>query len=351
MAVENRSTAAGAVTSSTGRYSSRGVFNNDGETTTESGSSSSTSTSETVLNPSTGGTGGNANDTTITLSAGAGIDGGGDFTTNQAAAETITFSLPNTFVPMTGQSAGVAIGTADNPVQSITVDAQGRISSVTVQTAIPQPTPFNDQFSASGDTAPLRASESPTMETVTLSVGDGYTLGNIRTSSTGTGITVGEPTLNTDMDMATIPVTIPATDETTTDGTTYSVTTMSTVTETSSGRTMEETATPLSRTLFIPYYQMIFDTQQASVTLAGLTESSAALTNGTMVSFTYNTGGPRRQYGYLALERIEGRTYRFDAGFFDISTDPTGMTAEMFGRTFDFYEFPTQADLSFTIRW
>ena len=349
MATTDRSTTSGAVTSSSNTYTSRGVFNSNEETIAEESGGSGTTIPATTITG--GGTGGNANNATITLTAGGGINGGGDFTTNQAIDEAIAFSLPLTFVPGTGQSAGTAIGNADNPVQSITVDQYGRVSSVTVQTATPLPTPFNDQFSATGDTSPLRASESPTMETVTLSVADGFTLSDITTSSTGTGITVGQPVLNVDMDEATIDVTIPATDATTTDGTTYSVTTMSTVTETSTGRSMPETATPLSRTLFIPFYQMIFDSQQSTLSLSSLTESTSALTNGTMVSFTYNTSGSRRQYSYLALERIEGRTYRFDAGFFDISTDPTGQTAEMFGRTFDFYEFPTQADLSFTIRW
>ena len=38
-------------------------------------------------------TGAGANDTTITLSAGTGLSGGGDFTTNQASIETITFNV------------------------------------------------------------------------------------------------------------------------------------------------------------------------------------------------------------------------------------------------------------------
>ena len=353
MAIENRPTEDGAVSSPSTTYSSRGVFNNDGETTTESGSSSSSTTADT-LTPSTGtGTGGNVNDTEITLNAGAGIDGGGSFTTNQATTDVITFSLPNTFVPGTGQSAGMSIGTADNPVQSITVDAQGRVSSVTVQTAIPQPTPFNDNFRSSSDApAQQAASEEDRMETITLQVADGYTIDMVDTTPGGIleAEDVGAPSgLGTNM--VTIPVTIPAVMNSDDMVGTGTVSTSSMITETSSGRTMTETATPLSTTTFIPFYNMIFDTQQTSLTLAQLTASTGALTNGTSVSFTYNTGGPRRQYGYLALERVSGRTYQFDAGFFDISTDPTGMTAEMFGRTYDFYEFPTQANLSFSIRW
>ena len=39
-----------------------------------------------------------ANNATITLTAGTGISGGGDFTTDQSSAETITFNLADTAV-------------------------------------------------------------------------------------------------------------------------------------------------------------------------------------------------------------------------------------------------------------
>ena len=351
MAVEDRSTADGAVNSGTRtNYTSRGVFNQDGDTTT-AGTGTSSTTSETIVGPSGGGGGVTPNDATITLTAGTGIEGGGDFTTNQATAETITFSLPNTFVPGTGQSAGTAIGTADNPIQSITIDPQGRVSSVTVQTATPLPDPFNDNFRSSSDNTPLRASESATTETVTLNTGTGYTLGNVVPNSAGTVPVTFGPIMGEGTGEVTFDVTIPATDEASDPTGPATVVVDTLVTETSSGRTMPETSTPLNRDVFIPFYQMTFDTQQTSLTLAGLTASSAALTNGTAITLPYNTGGPQTQYGYLALEMVSGRSYRFDAGFFDISTDPTGQTATMFGRTFEFFEFPTRADLSFTIRF
>ena len=65
-----------------------------------------------------------ANDATITLTAGTGLSGGGDFTTDQATNETITVNLDNTAV-----TPGT-YGDADNTPQ-ITIDQQGRITSAT----------------------------------------------------------------------------------------------------------------------------------------------------------------------------------------------------------------------------
>jgi hypothetical protein len=48
-----------------------------------------------------GGGGGSANDATITLTAGAGLTGGGAFTTDQAANETLTFAVDNTAISIT----------------------------------------------------------------------------------------------------------------------------------------------------------------------------------------------------------------------------------------------------------
>jgi hypothetical protein len=65
-----------------------------------------------------------ANDATITLTAGTGLSGGGDFTTDQATNETITVNLADTTV-----TPGT-YGDADNTPQ-ITIDQQGRITSAT----------------------------------------------------------------------------------------------------------------------------------------------------------------------------------------------------------------------------
>ena len=351
MSRADRSLTGGAIAPppSSTEYGSEGVFS---ETALQRGTRSIPASSIGDGGTTGGGTGTSANDATIGILAGNGLTGGGEFTTNQADNETIQIDMPVTFTPGTGQMAGTAIGTANNPIQSITVDTYGRVTNITTQSAIPEPTPFTDNFSSSEDRTPRAALETPTMEDLTLMVADGYTIGDISPVSSGSvPVTIGTPT-GSGTNMVTIPVTIPANDQSSDPTGPARVTVTTTVTETASGRTQMETATPLDRNIFIPYYQMIFDTRQTSLSsLSGLTASSAALTNGTMINFTYNTGGPRRQYSYLALERVTGRTYRFDAGFFDISTDPTGMSAMMFGRTFDFYEFPTQTDLSFTIRY
>lgn len=68
-----------------------------------------------------------ANDATITLTAGTGLSGGGDFTTDQATNETITVNLADTAV-----TPGT-YGDANNTPQ-ITVDQQGRITSATTVT-------------------------------------------------------------------------------------------------------------------------------------------------------------------------------------------------------------------------
>ena len=349
MAVENRPSAPGAVAPppSSTEYTARGVFNT-GDADLASSGGGSGSTADTPVGPSGGGTGTEPNDSTITLTAGTALEGGGSFTTNQAGASTITFNLGNT------GTAGT-FGTADNPVQSVTVDAQGRVTNITMQTVAPIPTPFNDQFRSTSDNSPRAAREEATTEMVTLNVGAGYTLSDVVVNgNSGTvPVTNTEPVISMDGREVTFEVTIPANDEQTDPLGNARVTTTSTVTETETMRTRMETAVPLDREIFIPYYLTPTTTaaRGGPGTLDMFTASSAALsTEGTPVSFTH-PGPTGRQYAYLALESVPGRTYRFDAGFFDLTTDPTGMTYTRFGRTFDLYEFPTNGDLSFTIRF
>ena len=345
MAVENRPSGAGAtsVPPSNQEYSSQGVFS--GGTGTGTGFAGQGTTGQTDI--SGGGTPSDPpNDSTISLVASGGVTGGGSFTTNQAANSSITFALDGTFA-----SAGT-FGTADNPVQSVTIDSTGRVSSITVQTVAPIPTPFNDQFSSSDDRTPRAASETPRTEPVTLMVGPGYTLSDVMPRSTGTvPVTFTDPVISDMGRTATIDVTVPPTTGDTDPGQ-ATLTTTSTVTETDTMRTRTETAMPLDVPVFIPYYitPMTTSVRGAPADLDAFMVSSAELTNGTPVAFTH-PGPTGRQYAYLALEQVAGRTYRFDAGFFDISTDPTGTTYSRFGRTFDLYEIPTNGDLSFTIRF
>ena len=348
MAVNDRPTEQGAVAPppTNDLYSPAGVFDSEGVTIAGQGGTSSSAIAESTLTPSGtgGGTGTEPNDTPITIMAGNGLAGGGNFTTNQSAASTITLNLP-------GVGSAGTFGTADMPVQSVSVDGFGRVTSITLQQDAPIPTPFRDNFSASADNTVRAASEAPRMEDITISVADGYTIDSVVPMDTGdVTVTLGTPTgLGTET--VTIPVTIPAVQDSDDPVGSVSVMTTSMVTETETMRTREETATPLDTMTFIPFYQMTFDEPMPSPTLGGLTASEVPLENGTMVTIGH-LGAGGTDYGILALENVSGRTYRFDAGFFDIMITPLPIPSQrMFGREYVFYEFPTRSNLSFTIRW
>jgi hypothetical protein len=66
------------------------------------------------------------NDSTITLSAGTNLNGGGSFTTNQSSNETITFNL-DTAGPGAGSYGSTSDGTK---IDTITLDAYGRVTAV-----------------------------------------------------------------------------------------------------------------------------------------------------------------------------------------------------------------------------
>ena len=349
MAAENRPSGAGAtsVPPSNQEYSSQGVFS--GGTGTGTGFAGQGTTGQTDISGGGGTPSDPPNDSTITINSGNGLTGTAVFTTNQADDSAFAFSLESF-----GMGAG-SYGTVDNPIQSIQLDSTGRVQTITVQTVAPIPPPFNDQFSSSNDRTPRAASEMSRTETVTLMVGDGYTLSDVTPRTTGNvPVTFTEPVLSNMDRTASIDVTIPATLNEGSPLGNARLETTSTVTETETMRTRTETAVPLDAPVFIPYY-ISPQTRTAAVgrpaDLDALTASSAALAEaGTPVSFTH-PGPTGRQLGYLALEQVPGRTYRFDAGFFDLTTDPTGVTFSRFGRTFDLYEFPTNGDLSFTIRF
>jgi hypothetical protein len=91
------------------------------------------------------GTGSVANDATITIAAGTGLSNGGDFTTNQGAAETITINHSNSVTAGTVSEGGAArtlsYGGSFN-VPSVTYDAQGHVTGTTT-TALQLPASDN----------------------------------------------------------------------------------------------------------------------------------------------------------------------------------------------------------------
>lgn len=97
------------------------------------------------------------NNATITLSAGTGLSGGGDFTTNQSAAETIKFSLATSGVTAGtyGPSADVSGSNgATITVPEITVDSYGRVTGVTNRTYTSVDTDTNtNTYGRSGNTS------------------------------------------------------------------------------------------------------------------------------------------------------------------------------------------------------
>jgi len=66
-----------------------------------------------------------ANDATITISAGSGMTGGGNFTTNQGSAETITISHSDTSSQSSVNNSGSTF------IQDITLDTYGHVTGIT----------------------------------------------------------------------------------------------------------------------------------------------------------------------------------------------------------------------------
>jgi len=133
-----------------------------------------------------------ANNSTITLTAGTGISGGGDFTTDQSSAETITFNLADTAVTP-GQ-----YGDASNTPQ-ITVDQQGRITSIgTVSTTgsggggSGSTTISVDAFNGDGNTTAFTLSNTITSEDNTQVYVDGVYQSKDTYSTSGTTLTFSE---------------------------------------------------------------------------------------------------------------------------------------------------------------
>ena len=361
MAVENRSNAAGAINappSNSDTYTSRGVFNNTGTSAGVTGTSGS-STSQTTLNPSTGGgTGGNANDTTITLSAGVGLTGGGDFTTNQADAETITFDLGNA-----GAGAATYTFDATNVLSSLQVDVHGRVLNVTGSTVTPV-NPFNDNLrttaSFAGGAVPAPntvggvETDTPVSARITVDASD-YTIDGVM--PTGTNVENLMTTIDPDNDgsrnIAEVTGTIPAN----TAGN-VAIRTTTTVRQTSTTMTEEQDSTPLSTTLFVPYYTLgpvtdDFDFSSA-VDISSWTPSTAPLEAGAMnrimYTFTPDMVGTQHQI-YWAIERVPGRNYVVSVGTFEFpfTEGDTLSSGTRLGRSFDVYKFYSGNDQTITI--
>ena len=128
--------------------------------------------------------GGGANDATITLTAGSGLDGGGAFTVNQSGNETITFTVGDGVVSGSAQIDGSALGSN----KTITISG----TSVTLGGSISDETLFGGTGVISGS-----AGISKTLQDVTnegsssinaLTVGDGT---NSTSKTTGALIVSG----------------------------------------------------------------------------------------------------------------------------------------------------------------
>jgi len=74
------------------------------------------------------------NNATITLSAGTYISGGGDFTTDQAGNETLTFNHDNTTRTNNTSTASPSYGGSFTAIDSITTNATGHVTAVNTKT-------------------------------------------------------------------------------------------------------------------------------------------------------------------------------------------------------------------------
>ena len=94
------------------------------------------------------------NDATITLSAGTYISGGGDFTTDQSANETITFNHDNTTRTDTTSSVSPAHQASFTAIDTITTNATGHVTAVNTKTiTLPSDDDDNTTYSISAETA------------------------------------------------------------------------------------------------------------------------------------------------------------------------------------------------------
>jgi len=125
------------------------------------------------------GTGSVANDATITIAAGTGLSNGGDFTTNQGTADTITINHSNSVTAGTVSEGGAARTLSyggDFNVPSVTYDAQGHITGTTTTTLT---LPASDNTDTLANDA-----------TITISAGTGLSDGGTFTTDQGSNGTI-----------------------------------------------------------------------------------------------------------------------------------------------------------------
>lgn len=129
------------------------------------------------------------NNATLTLSAGTGLSGGGDFTANQGTNETITFSHADT------STLSGAYGGSDNGVviEDITVDANGHVTAVGTVDLDGRFLGISAKASDSNLLDGLDSSQflrSDTGDTINIGRGDVYIENNSRDNLNGAGITI-----------------------------------------------------------------------------------------------------------------------------------------------------------------
>ena len=317
-----------------------GVFATSRATTGSSNTGSSSSTTPGSSSSSTTGTG-TANNNLITVSAGTGIDGGGSFTLNQAEDATIPLSL---------SASGVTANTYTvTNIQTLTVDASGRLTAINEHAVTPTST-FSPGESnrintgstsyrgTTGGSATGSVSTSTTTLTVETDVDTGFTVDSTNyrkeTSSTNPDSTV-------DSDGT---VTIPPNSMGTTDvGGEVTVTGPN-----SMGITETETvsADPVSIDTYIPYYFGFMATETTLSGITGLTASDAAIATGDSITVVHPDPG-NRQYAYLALPTSIG-TPTFTLSLFEVTADDGGSFSYA-GVAYTVYRFPSNGNLILTV--
>ena len=144
---------------------------------------------KTVTLPASDNTNTIPNNATITISAGTNLTGGGNFTTDQSSAETITLNM---------QTGGVGAGTYGSTangtkIDEITIDAYGRVTSIS--TGATGTATVNDTgtpaITSNGSTPSLNSGISAAEIRSLIGAGTSSTTGTVTSVATGNGISGG----------------------------------------------------------------------------------------------------------------------------------------------------------------